>query len=60
MGRRSSGTHHSFCLQAEEKKYELMGGCGQQRFLQENEGESGPDVPHMWWLLLLTDNLLTP
>lgn len=27
-------------LQAEEKcKYELMGSCGQQRFLQETEGE---------------------
>lgn len=36
------GTHARLCLQAEEKKYEPMGGCGQQRFLQEKEGE--PDV----------------
>lgn len=42
MGWRSWGTHHPLCLQAGEKKYQLMGGCGQQRFLQENEGESGP------------------
>lgn len=26
-------------LQAEGKKYELMGSCGQQRFLQDSEGE---------------------
>lgn len=35
-------SNHGLCLQAEEKRYELMGGCGQQRFLQEYEGESAP------------------
>lgn len=39
---KTRGADRRLCLQAEEKKYELMGGCGQQRFLQENEGESGP------------------
>lgn len=44
----AAGAHLCLCRQAEERKYELMGGCG-QRFLQESEGESGlPDVGQMW------------
>lgn len=43
----AAGSHRCLCRQAEERKYELMGGCG-QRFLQESEGESGlPDVGQM-------------
>lgn len=35
-----SGAHCVFVFQADEKsKYELMGSYGQQRFLQEMEGE---------------------
>lgn len=45
----AAGSHRCLCRQAEERKYELMGGCG-QRFLQESEGESAAGQMCTCWM----------